>query len=84
LPRELAAGVGRDELAVSPLGEPALDEPPIDARVRVRLLSLGERHAPIMLALLGAPTTAAGAAPATILARRFRLSAAITAPLGRR
>jgi hypothetical protein len=45
---------------------------------------LGERRAPIVLALLRAPAAAAGAAPAAVLAGRFHLSAAIAAPLGRR
>jgi hypothetical protein len=49
----------------------------------VRLLSLGERRAPIVLALLRAPAAAAGAAAAPVVAGRFRLSAAIAAPLGR-
>jgi hypothetical protein len=50
---------------------------------RVRLVVLSERRAPIMLALLRAPAAAAGATTAPILAGRFRLSAAIAAPLGR-
>ena len=37
-----------------------------------------------MLALLGVPAAAAGAAAARVLAGRLRLSAAIAAPLGRR
>jgi hypothetical protein len=44
---------------------------------------LGERHAPVVLALLGAAAAAAGAAAAPVLGGRLRLSAAITAPLGR-
>jgi hypothetical protein len=81
-PAELAAGVGGDELAVSLLGETAVDEPANNARpsiVRVGLLVLGERPAPVVLALLGAPAAAAGAALARVLAGRFRLSAAIAA-----
>jgi hypothetical protein len=50
---------------------------------RVRLVVLGERHAAVVLALLRAPAAPAGAAPARILAGRFRLSAAVAAPLGR-
>jgi hypothetical protein len=50
---------------------------------RVRLLVIGERHAPIVLALLGAPAAAARAAAAPVRAGRLRLSAAIAAPLGR-
>jgi hypothetical protein len=49
----------------------------------VRLLVLGERHAPIVLALLGAPAAAASPAPARVLIGRLRLSAAIAAPLSR-
>jgi hypothetical protein len=50
---------------------------------RVRLLVLlGERRAPIVLALLGAPAAATGAAAAPVLAGRFRLAASIAAPLG--
>jgi hypothetical protein len=51
---------------------------------RVRLVVLGERRAPFVLALLGAPAAAAGATTAPILVGRFRISAAIAAPLGRR
>jgi hypothetical protein len=50
---------------------------------RVRLVVLGERCAPIVLALLGAPAAAAGAAAGRVLAGWLRLSAAIAAPLGR-
>jgi hypothetical protein len=49
----------------------------------VRLLVLGERHAPIVLALPGAPAAAASPAPARVLIGRLRLSAAIAAPLSR-
>ena len=48
---------------------------------RVRLL--GERCTPVVLALLGAPAAAAGAAAPSVLAGCLRLSAAIAAPLDR-
>jgi hypothetical protein len=48
----------------------------------VRLLGLSERHAPVVLALLGAPAAAAGAAPGRVPARCFHLFAAVAAPLG--
>jgi hypothetical protein len=52
--------------------------------IDVRSASLpGERHAPIVLALLGAPAAAASPAPARVLIGWLRLSAAIAAPLGR-
>jgi hypothetical protein len=50
---------------------------------RVRLLVLGQRRAPVVLVLLRAPAAAAGAAILRVLASWLRLSAAITAPLGR-
>jgi hypothetical protein len=50
----------------------------------VRLLVVGERYAPIVLALLGAPAASAGAAALRVLAGWLRLSAATAAPLGRR
>ena len=51
---------------------------------RVGLLVVGERCAPIMLALLRAPAAAAGAAAFRVLSGWLRLSAAIAAPLDRR
>jgi hypothetical protein len=51
---------------------------------RVRLLMLGERRAPVTLALLGAPAAAASPAPACVLSGWLRLSAAIAASLDRR
>jgi hypothetical protein len=48
-----------------------------------RLLIVGERHAAVVLALMRAPAAATGTAPASVLAGRFRLSAAIAATLGR-
>jgi hypothetical protein len=48
----------------------------------VRLLVLGERCAPVVLALLSTPAAAAGAAPAPVLAGWLRLPAAVAAPLG--
>jgi hypothetical protein len=47
----------------------------------VRLVFVGERRAPVVLALLGTPAAAAGAAAGPELAGRFDLSAAIAAPL---
>jgi hypothetical protein len=49
---------------------------------RVRLLVLSERHASVVLALLGAPAAAASPAPARVLIGWLRLFAAIAAPLG--
>jgi hypothetical protein len=83
---EFAAGGRRDELVVALLGETLLDEPDVDGRlvpVRVRLLVLGERHASVVLALLGTPAAATGAAAARVLIGWSRLPAAIAAPLGR-
>jgi hypothetical protein len=82
---ELAAGGRCDKCDASLLGESTLEQPPVDAEAltaRVRLLVLGERCAPVVLALLSTPAAAAGAAPAPVLAGWLRLPAAVAAPLG--